>query len=151
MLHDVGEVARESEILRQLVGQRCREVVVHPVVCHLRRCDQRTVGSGGAEVVVDKASHIFAGRVLDRGVLALQSLPLDARAVVGIELRRDVPVVCEVEGVEDALALASVPEAHGVGSVLGHALVVHRRVGAVVDVVVPFVHADAQRGGAEGL
>ena len=56
-----------------------------------------------------------------------------------------------VEIVEDALALAGVPEAHGVGSVLGHALVVHRRVGAVVDVVVPFVHADAQRGGAEGL
>ena len=145
VLHDVGEVAGESEVVVQLICKGCCEVVVHPVVLHICRSNFCAIGSRCTEMVVGKTAHVVAGSILHGCVLALKALPLYTSAIVGVELRSDVPVVCEVEGelvlmslvilrrvlieiVEHTLCLVGIPKAHGVRSVFGYALVVHRSV-----------------------
>ena len=46
--------------------------------------------------------------------------------------------------IEVVVALVGVVETHGIAAVVGHTLVVHRGIRCIIDVIEPFIHADAQ-------
>ena len=138
MLHDIGKVAGETELVGELVGQRGREVVVEPVVVDVCRRNLKTCrGVRGTDIVVGEVGIVTVGRsVRVSGILALQLLPFEAGAIVDIQFRDDIPVVSEVEGelvlmaavelrgvlveiVEVGRAQVAVVEADGIAAVVG--------------------------------
>ena len=156
MLNDIGEIARETKVLGQLIGGCNREVIVEPIIAQVSRSNLCTISCSCSEIVVCKSSHEIALGILDCGILALQALPFQASTVVEVQLLGDVPIVSEVKSqlvlsslvilrcilveiIEVVTSLVGIPNSQGITSIGWHALVVHRGVGSIVDVVIPLV------------
>ena len=126
------------------------------------------VGCCSTQIVVGEAAYEVALGIPDSCVLAVQSLPLDSASVVEVELLGQIPIVCEVESqlvlvalvvfrsilievVEVGVALVGIPHTLWIGAVIGHTLVIHGGVGAIVDIVEPLVEAHSEGGVVELL
>ena len=142
MLNDVSEIAREAEVIGQLISCCYREIVVEPVVTQVCRSNHGSICCLSTEMVINETTNVIPLRILHCCVFTLQLLPLQTGTIVEIELLGDVPIVGEVESqlvfaslvilrgvlveiVEVAVALFCIPNSQGLASICRYALIIH--------------------------
>ena len=161
MLNDIGEITRQSKMLVHLIGCSKGEVVVEPAVIQWYWGYLRAVGSSSTEMVIGKSSDVITSCILHCKVLALEFLQLYTGTIVEIQLWENVPVMGEVKGrfvlmstvefgcvlviiIEERRALASIIESYSIASIRRNALVVHRCIRCIINVIVPLVDTYTQ-------
>ena len=142
MLHNVSEIAREAEVIGQLIGCCYREIVVQPVVTQVCWCNLSPICCRSTEMVICETTNKITLRILHCCVFTLQLLPLQTGTIVEIQLVGDIPIVGEVESqfvfaslvilrgvlveiVEIAVALVSIPDTQRITSIRWNALIIH--------------------------
>ena len=76
MLHNVSEIAREAEVIGQLIGCCYREIVVQPVVTQVCRSNLGLIWCRSTEIIIGKTTYEITVSILHCCVFTLQLLPL---------------------------------------------------------------------------
>ena len=142
MLHNVSEIAREAEVIGQLIGCCYREIVVQPVVTQVCWCNLGSICCRSTETIIGKTTYEITVCILHCCIFTLQLLPLQTCTIVEVQLIGDIPIVGEVESqlvfaslvilrgvlveiVEIAVALVSIPDTQRITAICRNTLVIH--------------------------